>query len=66
MNAETDYDEIQEVVWKMKPKTGNERVWLVRFYDRTKSYAWVTQGFLSNLGDDRGALEDRTKRNTPG
>ncbi|KAJ9112141.1 hypothetical protein QFC20_002322 [Naganishia adeliensis] len=54
VNADLDYDEIGERVWSEKPKTaGNERVWLVRFYDRTRSYAWVTQGYLANLGDDK-------------
>lgn len=56
VNVDLDYDEIGERVWSEKPKTaGNERVWLVRFYDRTRSYAWVTQGYLANLGDDKGA-----------
>lgn len=55
VNAEQDYDEIGDRVWALKPKiAGNERVWLVRFYDKTKSYAWVTQGYLANLGDDQG------------
>ncbi|KAJ9124318.1 hypothetical protein QFC22_001118 [Naganishia vaughanmartiniae] len=54
VNAELDYDEIGDRVWALKPKiAGNERVWLVRFYDKTKSYAWVTQGYLTNLGDDQ-------------
>ncbi|KAJ9106350.1 hypothetical protein QFC21_001496 [Naganishia friedmannii] len=54
VNAEQDYDEIGDRVWALKPKiAGNERVWLVRFYDKTKSYAWVTQGYLANLGDDQ-------------
>lgn len=70
VNADLDYDEIGDRVWREKPKTANnERVWLVRFYDRTRSYAWVTQGFLANLGDDKGRQEgehqvDETDRNS--
>lgn len=57
VSALDDYDEIPEGTWRAQPDKGpQERVWLVRFFDKGQSWGWCPLGRLEALGDDEGEL----------
>jgi hypothetical protein len=54
VDAVEDYREVPDMVWAVRPNDEEERLWLVRFFDRSRSYGWCPAVNLHDLGDDDG------------
>jgi hypothetical protein len=52
-DAWDDYYDIPESVWKNKP-VGDEPMWLVQFFDKSRSYSWCPASRLDLLGENDG------------